>query len=441
MRAIARKDRKRKTEDPLKATTYRLRKRMVPPQRIERYKRDHHITDETAISEAGMLKRITSLAFANGNIGLATPSDLSCETPRSLVLSDSPIHAPPPAPYEPLTSSFRTSCVHCEAWIAGIAGIHDYLYVFDPKILSNPSSEAPSSGPQLYHQMSNANLSLSVPSLASHAHPHSNAYCLPPTYVKLLQSLVSKLGKYVFSTNTNESLAVFNQHSIDYYLRFLRDPGQRYTSCGRLPTPEAGQNLVPSSHWMFHRLEDRLIQAVFESKGIYMGIARIHQFLTEFCIARTAMSSFVYTVEAFALPPFQTLVDTADSYKLALGDRACGCHVCGLLPQLLTFETFIEAFQLDALSPARMTSTIDSQYWFRRVREMTQAWLRAPDNVLVSHSFCHLSVARATVTLDERAVASMTSHEDDENLLVALSRLQKHLRPLCLETGEMENSL
>ncbi len=63
MRAIARKDRKRKAEDPLKATTYRLRKRAVPPQRIERYKKDHHVTDETEISEAGILKRLTGFAF------------------------------------------------------------------------------------------------------------------------------------------------------------------------------------------------------------------------------------------------------------------------------------------------------------------------------------------------------------------------------------------
>lgn len=55
MRAIVRRDRKRKADDSSKAATYRLRKRTVPPQRIERYMKDHRITDETTISEAGIL--------------------------------------------------------------------------------------------------------------------------------------------------------------------------------------------------------------------------------------------------------------------------------------------------------------------------------------------------------------------------------------------------
>lgn len=55
MRAIIRKGRKRKAEEPSQAPTYRLRKRTVPPQRIERYMKDHRITDETTISEAGIL--------------------------------------------------------------------------------------------------------------------------------------------------------------------------------------------------------------------------------------------------------------------------------------------------------------------------------------------------------------------------------------------------
>ncbi len=99
MRAIARKDRKRKADNPLKATTYRLRKGTVPPRRIERYKKDHHITDDTTISEAGMLKRDADFTFANGDTDLATPFDLGYETPHSSVLDGSPIHASPLIPY------------------------------------------------------------------------------------------------------------------------------------------------------------------------------------------------------------------------------------------------------------------------------------------------------------------------------------------------------
>lgn len=52
MRAIVRKDLKRKAEDPFKATVFRLRKRLVPLDKIERYRKEHGITERTIMSDA-----------------------------------------------------------------------------------------------------------------------------------------------------------------------------------------------------------------------------------------------------------------------------------------------------------------------------------------------------------------------------------------------------
>ena len=66
MRAIVRKDLKRKAKDPLRPSSFRLRGRPVPKQKIERYEKDK--------------------GFAAGDLltDEATPSAISCETPRSV---------------------------------------------------------------------------------------------------------------------------------------------------------------------------------------------------------------------------------------------------------------------------------------------------------------------------------------------------------------------
>lgn len=67
MRAIIRKDLKRKAEDPSRGSTFRLRKRLVPTEKIERYRRDHSPVDETIMSEVG-----TSISNARGSLPLIT---------------------------------------------------------------------------------------------------------------------------------------------------------------------------------------------------------------------------------------------------------------------------------------------------------------------------------------------------------------------------------
>lgn len=52
MRAIVRKDLKRKAENPSKPTKFRLRKRPVPPEKIERYKKAHSNCNEIIVADA-----------------------------------------------------------------------------------------------------------------------------------------------------------------------------------------------------------------------------------------------------------------------------------------------------------------------------------------------------------------------------------------------------
>lgn len=66
MRAIVRKDVKRKAEDMLMPSSFRPRGRPVPNQRIERYKKEKGLTVGDRLSDE------------------ATPSDINCDTPRNL---------------------------------------------------------------------------------------------------------------------------------------------------------------------------------------------------------------------------------------------------------------------------------------------------------------------------------------------------------------------
>ena len=66
MRAIVHKDLKRKAEDPLRPSAFRLRGKPVPKNKIERYEKDKGWLDD----DLDPLE--------------ATPSIISCETPRSV---------------------------------------------------------------------------------------------------------------------------------------------------------------------------------------------------------------------------------------------------------------------------------------------------------------------------------------------------------------------
>ena len=66
MRAIVNKDLKRKAEDPLRPSAFRLRGKPVPKHKVERYEKDKGLSNDD----------FDPLA--------ATPSVISCDTPRSV---------------------------------------------------------------------------------------------------------------------------------------------------------------------------------------------------------------------------------------------------------------------------------------------------------------------------------------------------------------------
>ncbi|MCJ1473176.1 hypothetical protein MMC13_001827 [Lambiella insularis] len=66
MKAIVRKERQRKMQDPPKDSVFRVRKLPVDSQKIERFKRDNRINSDDDISM----------------LDAGTPSDVSCDTPR-----------------------------------------------------------------------------------------------------------------------------------------------------------------------------------------------------------------------------------------------------------------------------------------------------------------------------------------------------------------------
>ena len=66
MRAIVNKDLKRKAENPLRLSAFRLRGKPVPKHKIERYEKDNDLAND----DLDPLK--------------ATPSVISCDTPRSM---------------------------------------------------------------------------------------------------------------------------------------------------------------------------------------------------------------------------------------------------------------------------------------------------------------------------------------------------------------------
>lgn len=86
--------------------------------------------------------------------------------------------------------------------------------------------------------------------------------------------------------------------------------------------------------------------------------------------------------EKFHLSPssFQTVIDMTSRYRFALRDCVCVCQMCSTLPQLLTFETFVFAWSLEGSNLAGIP-------WYKRIEELTQAWLRAPDNFNLLHNY------------------------------------------------------
>ena len=90
MKAIVCKELKRKAEDPLKLSSFRVRGKPVPPSKIARYKKSSGKEDETTSFSAGEVLGI--LHWISSLKKLATPSDISCETPENSTFT--PVETP-----------------------------------------------------------------------------------------------------------------------------------------------------------------------------------------------------------------------------------------------------------------------------------------------------------------------------------------------------------
>jgi len=67
-----------KAEDPFRVTTFRLRKRLVPTENIERYRKDHSFFEEAIMPDAGMpINKGRSTVALNNLLTVTTPSDVS----------------------------------------------------------------------------------------------------------------------------------------------------------------------------------------------------------------------------------------------------------------------------------------------------------------------------------------------------------------------------
>lgn len=104
MAAIVLKDLKRKAEDPNRSSTFRLRGNPVPEQKIERYKSARGICEGSAFAANAGISNLPTQVVHASHMAVATPSDISCETPRPIGGSPMPILDPSPSPlsnYEP----------------------------------------------------------------------------------------------------------------------------------------------------------------------------------------------------------------------------------------------------------------------------------------------------------------------------------------------------
>ncbi len=347
MRAIVRKDRKRKAEDPLRETTFRLREQPVPTEKIERYRRDHGFTEDTIMSDAGTpisnARRVTAL---DNLLNVATPSDISCETPVPVAAHD---HQSP-------------SQVEHQAM-----NLHDaYMQSTSPPPTPDPAREALTAPAVNIPEeiISRSPSPIVSPALASLNMDGVRRYSL---YVELLQPLMTQLRKHGLLSlliGPNGSPADFYRHGfVDYFqeFRYLDHTPWEFAQ----PSTSTGSGLYVSSSFEFWssslvsrpKVEDTTISIGGEGLRPYAGkdglvtqFAKLDSFMSGIitenlevwsCIGRSGLSQFHRQARvAFG----------CENYRAALGRRPCSCFLCLMLLMLLSFYSIIEASQLYAVA-------------------------------------------------------------------------------------------
>ncbi len=371
MRAIVRKDLKRKAEDPFRATIFRLRKRLIPTEKIERYRRDHGLIEGTIMSDGGTRTSIVRGVVALANfLNVATPSDLSCETPVPITVDDherpsqvehqpselqdahmqsaSPPHAPDPA-YEALTAvdvnlheqpTSRTSTPR------------------EPPILTLDSDVKALS-------LDEARGSLS-PEIDAQFPLDQKHYSSFVEFLKPLMAQLRKHGLLALLVGPNDSSAEFYRRGFMIYIQEFRyhvDKPQtlNQSSISTEVRICASSSSKSCSNWLFSRLEMVYTDISIGGDGCrsYDGrdglvtlFAKLDSFMSGFdtenpkvwsCIGRSGLWQFFRQAR---------VAFTCENYRAALGRRACSCFMCLKLPTLLNFYNTIEAFQLYAVAEA-----------------------------------------------------------------------------------------
>lgn len=365
MRAIVRKDLKRKAEDPFRATIFRLRKRLIPTEKIERYKRDHGLVEGTIMSDGGTPISIVRGVVALANfLNVATPSDLNCEMPAPLLMDNRESSSEIEHQSLDLDDADMQSTNHpqapataCEALTAMAVSLFEEIISRSPSPIVSPAltslnlDEARGSMPP----EDDANPSLD-----------KKRYSL---YVELLQPLMTQLrrhGLLCLLIRPNDSPADFYRHGfIDYTQEFRHFDDTPWTFIQ--PSTSTGSGLYASSSfefwssWLVSRLKVVYTKISIGGEGLrsYAGenglvplFAQVCSFMYGFDIENPRIRSCIGRSGLWLFFRQARVAFTCESYRAALGHRGCSCFMCSKLPKLLEFYNTIEAFQLYAVAEA-----------------------------------------------------------------------------------------
>lgn len=370
-RAIVRKDLKRKAEDPFRATIFRLRKRLIPTEKTERYRREHGLVEGTIISDGGTRTSIVRGVVALANfLNVATPSDLSCETPVPITVDDH--ERPSQVEYQPSelqdAHMQSASLPHApdpafEALTGVDVNLHEQLISRsstprEPPILTL-DSDAKALG------LDEARGSLS-PEIDAQFPLDQKHYSSCVEFLKPLMAQLRKLGLLALLLGPNGSPAEFYRRGFRDYIQEFRYHVDKPQTLNQSSISTEVRIYASSSsesclNGLFSRLEMVYTDTSIGGDGFrpYDGrdglvtlFAKLDSFMSGFdteypkvrsCIGRNGFWQFFSQAH---------VAFTCENYRAALGRRACSCFMCLKLSTLLNFYHTIEAFQLYAVAEA-----------------------------------------------------------------------------------------
>lgn len=369
MRAIVRKYLKRKVKIPSRASIFRLRKRLVPTEKIERYRRDHGLVEETIVSDAGTQYRLARIIVAFDDIlNIATPSDLSCDTPVSVAADG----RESPSQFEKPSSELHDA----QAQLASPPNPLDLAYGALTAAAANLPAEIASHTPIQTAVLASAVGSVeqafnwdgargSMPSKGDANDPFEGERY--SSYVELLIPLMTQLRNHGLlgqMIGIHHSPANFYLHGfMDYIQEFRNLTDTPWTLNQPLTLTDfwsnAPSSLMSSSSWLVNRLRVVYTTLSFGKEPLrsYAGkgglvplLERVDSFMHDFDIKNPKVWS---CIDRGGLWPFfleAHVTSTRASYWASLGQNSCNCIMCLKLPKLLRFYNTMEAFQLYAIA-------------------------------------------------------------------------------------------